>query len=226
MFYNNFDYELNERDMDPFECRVMHRQLRVDTCKRNWISASLKIEGWKGGENRGNYCYNYTHYFPRINKYDPPELPTWPKPEIRISQIQCYLEATEGSGLFNVPCNNLNLLYFENSVDGGNNVNGVVEIPTYVRNFQITFDVESGALEDVDVLGANILLMNEEIPVVEGSDGLVLAAGETLAIPQVLSLDFAGFSGRTVDIISAIETRGQQSLIEDLVADRTSITIP
>jgi hypothetical protein len=100
--YDDFDLKLDERDLPGNECRTMSLQRTIDTCRRNWISASIKIEGWKDYfENTGNYCFVYKHYFPKINKYPAPtdkptseEIPMLP-PAIELNTL-CFLETFVG----------------------------------------------------------------------------------------------------------------------------------
>ena len=232
-FYNDFSLTLDTSNVKPKECRTMYRQLRIDTCKRNWIVASLKIEGWKQFfKNTNNYCFVYTFYYPPIRKYDAPTpapLPNIPlvPPEI-ISNTVCYLETFVGSGEFTFPCQNLDLEYFANSLDQSGNKQRVssTQVSTYKRNIKIVIIVENKSNEDLDLLNASVTIVDDFYKVVSPDDNVVVTTVEPLLIPQEFAIDFADFSGQSIDIISEILTRGQKSLIEAGESDSMTIDVP
>lgn len=232
-FYDDFSLTMNKATMQAMECKNMYKQRKIDTCKRNWIVASLKVEGWKKfRENQDNYCFVYTHYLPPIKKYDAPAGPTsqpsamppFTGNPVISSEILCYLETFIGTGVYTIPCQDLNLEYFQKSL----NSSGAIEIPDYKRKMKILFVVQNLSEENIDIIRAQISMdnTNDTFNIVDPSDNVVLEAEEPLVLPQVFDVDFAGFAGETIDIGTNMLLRGQLSKIEVEETDQLSVSVP
>ncbi len=232
--YDDFSLALNKKAMEPKECRTMYRQKAIDTCQRNWIVASLKVEGWKRFyENADNYCFAYTHYYPPINKYDPPTQPPLPNipviPPVLATTALCYLETFVGSGEFTKQCEDLDLDYIELSRLSTPNRRRVLSTrgaDDYKRNIKVVFKIENQSQEDLDVLTAGMIFNNDYYNIIGPNDGVVVTMTESLLLERQFVIDFAVYSGQDLDVITKVTTRGQKSLLETSATDKVTISIP
>jgi hypothetical protein len=86
--------DVNVETMFPGECRTITESRYVNTC-RPTIEASLKVEGWRGDGDVGDYCFAWDFYKTNIKRVDatPTRSPTSPC-DVSAS-ISCVVESTK-----------------------------------------------------------------------------------------------------------------------------------
>ena len=84
---------LNLNDMRPNECRKIEYKREITTC-RPTIEASLKVEGWRGNGERGDYCFAWNFYKINIKRE---ELPPTRSPTSKCdvtADVSCVIQRT------------------------------------------------------------------------------------------------------------------------------------
>ncbi len=66
-FIHDDPVEINMSDLMPGRCRTIKKSRTVNTCWDS-IDGSLKIEGWRGGERLGDFCYDWNFYRATIKR--------------------------------------------------------------------------------------------------------------------------------------------------------------
>jgi len=74
-FIHTVSKELDLDDLLPGQCKTIRKTQKVNTCWEK-IDASLKVEGWRGEGNRGDYCFAWDFYREYIKRPDTPSLGT------------------------------------------------------------------------------------------------------------------------------------------------------
>ncbi len=97
-FINTNPVDVNLNDFPPQTCRKIVETRFVDTCWER-IDASLKLEGWRGEGDNGDYCYSWDFYRTYFRRTPPTPSPTTPFSPCKVSaKISCIADQ---SGL---PC--------------------------------------------------------------------------------------------------------------------------
>ncbi len=96
-FIHTSPQDLNLDDLYPGECRTIVKTRNVNTCLDR-IDASLKIEGWRGDGNEGDYCYAWNFYrynIERPNDKPPSKAPSPSPPSCNVrSKVSCIVANT------------------------------------------------------------------------------------------------------------------------------------
>jgi hypothetical protein len=226
--YETERVKLNTDPLRAGKCRSILQRTKTDTCKRNRVNADMKIEGWKKfRRNYGSYCHVYKHYFPKINKFDPPIAPEY---EVIAN---CFLENGKGTKDYSIPCETLNPDYFNNrrrlrSLQEFELVEVEVESDIdFSRNIFYEFIISSNAEETVKVNEISILLDNERTTLKDDSDNIVVGAGETKVVATYSKLvDFSTYSGDAFELGSVIRVTGVNSGESTVETNAETIQVP
>jgi hypothetical protein len=70
-YINTVSVDINLQDLLPGKCWKVVETRKVDTCKK-MINSSLKIEGWRGDGEKGDYCFAWAFYRSLIKRPKPP----------------------------------------------------------------------------------------------------------------------------------------------------------
>ncbi len=191
------------------QCRSQMKAGIVDTCTRNRVNADMKLEGWKKfRRNYGHYCHVYKHYFPLIRK-------VLPRPSFEVVTL-CYVESVKGNGDFTVPCDDIDLEYFLNSLRVMMNRDVITGTSTnnvdYERNVKYEFVVKSSTGEEVTVDDIKVTIDGETfvIPVADGK--INIPKGGSISVGEFQKeIDFSKYSGGNLEVTSDITVTGKES---------------
>ena len=89
-YINSKSVDINLGDMVPGKCWTVQESRKVNTCWKT-INASLKIEGWRGDGNIGDYCYAWSFYRYIIKR---PLLPRPTSPCAISGAVTCIVQET------------------------------------------------------------------------------------------------------------------------------------
>jgi hypothetical protein len=224
--YTSNKFQLNTDPLHPGKCRNYVQTGKVDTCKRNRVNAAMEIEGWKRFKNNyGSYCHIYKHYFPLINKYDPPVAPEY---EVIA---KCFLENGKGTEDYTIPCDNLDPDYFKTrrlrSLQWIEGVTVVESDIDYSRNVRYEFIIVSNAVETVKVNEISVLLDEVKTVLADDSDNISVLPNETITVASFEKLvDFGTYSGDKFELGSVIIVTGVKSGQSTTEMKTETITVP
>jgi hypothetical protein len=91
---------------------------------------------------------------------------------------------------------------------------------------RLLFNIENNSEEYADIILGTLEINDEEFTIIEKEDGIVATTMEPLIFPQTISLDFAEYSGKSIDLIPELLLKGKRSKREVLVSDKTSFDVP
>jgi hypothetical protein len=225
--YKSNRFQLNTDPLRHGKCRNFLKTGKVDTCTRNRVNAEMKIEGWKKfRRNYGSYCHIYEHYFPKINKYDPPVAP-----EYEVT-VKCFLENGKGTEDFSIPCDDLGPDYFEKrrlrALQVG--LEGVTVVETevdYSRNVKYEFIIRSNAVETVRVDEISVLLDEVKTIIADTSDNIIVLPDQTITVASYETLvDFGTYSGDKFELGSSVIVTGLKSGQSTTEMSTETISVP
>ena len=192
----NKQISMNTKPLVPGKCRMKKVNSKVNTCKKSHVTAQLKVEGKIPIKKGDDYCYAFYYYSKKITKVEAFNMPTldWD------IELECFAESMKGSGVYDKPCENLELKDFQAT-------------PTrhyQEESFLFIYKLKNDSGEEVQISDVTVLFNDLEVHLVQ--DYVTVSPhSDFTSDGDVVNVNLNQFGGGSIGIGGAATAIGEVS---------------